>query len=162
MPPRRVRRSLAPGAASAFEADIGCRAFDRWHTRAENALPLLKDKLSAHIDDANLMSGLKQLAARLPSLKGGPLATRAARELDKLKWALPKFDEALSAIAAAGFDHCQAIIAHFRARLPADVADKHIGKAFRKAVVQVKAGTIEPQDLEDATLTALRERRLTV
>ena len=161
----RLRRSLTPHTASAFSGDVACPSFNRFHTRAEQALPLLKAQLlGAPIDDGSLVSGLKQLAERLPSLKRDALAARAVREYEKLQWALPSLDEALPKCCHSGFDHASCIIAHLRSQLSgdsADATDKHIGRAFRKAIAQVKAGTIEASELEDATLAALRETRLT-
>lgn len=111
-----------------------------------------------------LHDGLKLLAERHRNLKKpAALAARAMRETEKLYWALPPTvdeDDALQAIASSGFDHARALVSRLHAQLPDDVSDKHISKAFRKAIARVKAGTLEPSLLEEATLTALRERRL--
>ena len=118
--------------------------FSLAYTRAQANLPLLQ-ALHPDVDQALLLSGLQELAARLPALKeAGALARRAAHENDKYNWAFP--DDALASssitrVAEHGFSHHAAIVARLRSRLPdppesLDRAafDKLVARSFRAAV----------------------------
>ena len=177
MPPRRSRRpeptaevahpSSRPGRSpkSPFAAATGLHkriTFEREHTRATRALQLLLERWDA---SPQLLSGLKELAKRLPALKEAQaLASRAVREHEKLLWAFPALDdeEALLLLVEHGFSHRKALIARFRSQLPVDsftlTDDARIAAAFREAITRLKARGLDNAGLERATLRILRSR----
>ena len=65
------------------------RTFSRAHSLASKALPLLLSaRAGTAVDDQQLLVGLKSLSEREASLTAPSLAKRAAREHEKLLWAL--------------------------------------------------------------------------
>ena len=139
------------------------------HTRATRALPILESSLGHLIcDAATLLSGLKLLSERQPSLKEpSALAKRAIREVEKLQWAVPRYEDdwALHDVAEAGFDHKAALLSHMRSQLKRGESeqydDKALAHAFRAAVDEYKAGKLEDDNagLERAALRLLRQHR---
>ena len=141
----------------------------RAHTRATRALPILESSLGHLIcDAATLLAGLKLLSERQPSLKEpSALAKRAIREVEKLQWAVPRYEDdwALHDVAEAGFDHKAALLSHMRSQLKRGESeqydDKALAHAFRAAVDEYKAGKLEDDNagLERAALRLLRQHR---
>ena len=111
----------------------------------------------------SIMNGLEQLAAREPDIAkdAHALGHRAERELEKLTWAVPAWDEeeALAILAHHGFSHRDAVIARLRSQLPEGVSAGHLclHRAFRNALKAYKAGKLEPHDLERFALVDLRQ-----